>query len=109
MRVRFWIKASMIVAALCMAGLSAAARQQGSSQQQTGDPVADAARKAREKKKDAPKPKKIYTDDDLKKSTPAPVAPPASAPGNASGTVQATTAQNAGDATKTEDPNGQTA
>ena len=52
MRVRFWIKASMIVAALCMAGLSAAARQQGSSQQPTGDPVADAARKAREKKKD---------------------------------------------------------
>ncbi|HYU21957.1 MAG TPA: hypothetical protein VEM60_02350, partial [Candidatus Dormibacteraeota bacterium] len=72
MRVRFWIKASMIVAALCMAGLSAAARQQGSSQQQTGDPVADAARKAREKKKDAPKPKKIYTDDDVKKSAPEP-------------------------------------
>src|SRR5437016_4291586 len=97
MRVRFWIKASMIVAALCMAGLSAAARQQGSSQQQTGDPVADAARKAREKKKGAPKPA------------------PAAAPGVASGTVTATAAQAAGgsaktgDATKTEDPNGQAA
>ena len=113
MRVRFWIKASMIVAALCMAGLSAAARQQGSSPQQTGDPVADAARKAREKKKDAPKPKKIYTDDDVKKSAPEP-APPA-APGVAGGTVAATAAQAAGssaktgDATKTEDPNGQAA
>ena len=113
MRVRFWIKASMIVAALCMAGLLAAAQQQGSSEQQTGDPVADAARKAREKKKDAPKPKKIYTDDDVKKSAPEP-APPA-APGVAGGTVAATAAQGAGssaktgDATKTEDPNGQAA
>ena len=101
----------MIVAALCMAGLSAAARQQGSSQQQTGDPVADAARKAREKKKDAPKPKKIYTDDDVKKSAPEPAA----APRVAGGTVAATAAQAAGgsaktgDATKTEDPNGQAA
>ncbi|HYU21800.1 MAG TPA: hypothetical protein VEM60_01550 [Candidatus Dormibacteraeota bacterium] len=109
MRVRLWIKASMIVAALCMAWLSAAARQQDSSQQQTGDPVADAARKAREKKKDAPKPKKIYTDDDVKKSAPEP------APGVAGGTVDATAVQAAGgsaktgDATKTEDPNGQAA
>ena len=109
MRVRLWIKASMLVAALCMAWLSAAARQQDSSQQQTGDPVADAARKAREKKKDAPKPKKIYTDDDVKKSAPEP------APGVAGGTVDATAVQAAGgsaktgDATKTEDPNGQAA
>jgi len=98
-----------IVAALCMAWLSAAARQQDSSQQRTGDPVADAARKAREKKKDAPKPKKIYTDDDVKKSAPEP------APGVAGGTVDATAVQAAGgsaktgDATKTEDPNGQAA
>jgi len=113
MRVRFWIKASMIVAALCMAGLLAAAQQQGSSEKQTGDPVADAARKAREKKKDAPKPKKIYTDDDVKKSAPEPA--PAAAPGVASGTVAATAVPAAGDsaktgdATKTEDPNGQAA
>ncbi|HTF23937.1 MAG TPA: hypothetical protein VK937_08455 [Candidatus Limnocylindria bacterium] len=111
MRVRLWIKASMIVAALCMAGLLAAAQQQGSSEQQTGDPVADAARKAREKKKDAPKPKKIYTDDDVKKSAPEPAA----APRVAGGTVAATAAQAAGgsaktgDTTKTEDPNGQAA
>src|SRR6266851_5346902 len=109
MRVRLWIKASMILPALCMAGLSAAAQQQGSSEQQTGDPVADAARKAREKKKDAPKPKKIYTDDDLKKSAPAPDAASSSAPGSASGTAAATTQQQAGDAPKTADPNGEAA
>jgi len=113
MRVRFWINVSMIVAALCVTGLLAAAQQQGSSEQQTGDPVADAARKAREKKKDAPKPKKIYTDDDVKKSAPEPA--PAAAPGVASGTVAATAMPAAGDsaktgdATKTEDPNGQAA
>jgi hypothetical protein len=113
MRVRFWINVSMIVAALCVTGLLAAAQQQGSSEQQTGDPVADAARKAREKKKDAPKPKKIYTDDDVKKSAPEPA--PAAAPGVASGTVAATAVPAAGgsaktgDATKTEDPNGQAA
>ncbi len=100
MRVRLWIKASMFVAALCMAGLSTAARQQGSSQQQTGDPVADAARKAREKKKDAAKPKKVYTDDDLKGSVPAPEAAPASAQANASGTEATKAAQAAGDTTK---------
>jgi chromosome segregation ATPase len=108
MRVRFWIKASMIVAALCVTGLLAVAQQQGSSHQETGDPVADAARKAREKKKDAPKPKKIYTDDDVKKSAPAPDAAASTAPSNASGTA-ATTQQQAGDAPKTADPNGEAA
>ena len=103
----------MIFAALCVPGLLAAARQQGSSEQQTGDPVADAARKAREKKKDTPKPKKIYTDDDVKKSAPEPA--PAAAPGVAGSTVAATAVQAAGDSaktgdtTKTEDPNGQAA
>jgi len=103
------MKAFVIVPALCLAGLSAAA-------QQTGDPVADAARKAREmKKKDAAKPKKVYTDDDLKGSVPAPEAAPTPAPANASGTEAAKTAQVAGDAakggdaTKTEDPNSEAA
>jgi len=41
------------------------AQQQDSQQSGTGDPVADAARKAKEQKKDAPKPKRIYTDDDI--------------------------------------------
>ncbi len=115
MRVRFWMKGFVIVAALCLAGLQAAAQQQGSSQQQTGDPVADAARKARESKKDAPKPKKIYTDDDVKKSAPEQVAAPTPSPGDVSGTTAAKTPQAAGDAaksedaTKTEDPNSEKA
>src|SRR5260370_553467 len=109
MRVRFWMKAFVIVPALCVAGLSAAA-------QQTGDPVADAARKAREmKKNDAAKPKKVYTDDDLQGSVPAPAAGPTRAAANDSGTEAAKTAQVAGDAakggdaTKTEDPNSEAA
>lgn len=43
--------------------LPAPAQQQSS--QQSGDAVADAARKAQEQKKEAPKPKKVYTDDDI--------------------------------------------
>ncbi len=115
MRLKFWMKGFVIVTALCLAGLQAAAQQQGSSQQQTGDPVADAARKARETKKDAPKPKKIYTDDDVKKSVPEQPAAPTPAPGDVSGTTAAKTPQAAGDAansedsTKTEDPNGEKA
>ena len=75
MRMRFWIKASLILPALCLAGLTAYAQQQGSSQQQTSDPVADAARKAREEKKNAQKPKKVYTDDDVRHNLGGPAAP----------------------------------
>ena len=115
MRVRFWMKVFVIVPALCLAGLAAHAQQQGSSQQQTGDPVADAARKARESKKDAPKPKKVYTDDDLKPAAPEPA--PSSTAGGANGT-QATgqgagTGAKAGDKAKSEeapeDPNSEKA
>ncbi len=121
MRVRFWMKGFVIVGGICLAGLPATAQQQGSSQQQTGDPVADAARKAREAKKDAPKPKKVYTDDDVKRSAPEPAATAPATPNNASGAgaavtgagtpgtpagaTGAATAQAAGDGTKKEDPN----
>ena len=106
MRVKFWMKAFLFVPALCLAGLSAAA-------QQTGDPVADAARKAREAKKDTTKPKKVYTDDDFKKSVPEQAAPSAAtsdASGKAAGaTGQATgTSGKAGDEPK-EDPNSESA
>ena len=37
---KLWFKSLLIVPALCVAGLPASAQQQGSSQQQTGDPVA---------------------------------------------------------------------
>jgi chromosome segregation ATPase len=70
--VKHWLAATTITAGLCFGALPAFAQQQsGSGQQQTGDPVADAARKAREQQKTAPKPKKVYTDDDVKPATPA--------------------------------------
>jgi hypothetical protein len=115
MRVSIGMKAFVMGVALCLAWLSAAARPQSSTPQQTGDPVADAARKAREAKKDAPKPKKVYTDDDVKTSAPEAAAAPAAAPVDANGTVAAKTGQAAGDAAKTaddskkEDPNSEAA
>src|SRR6266851_3654973 len=116
MRVRFWMEAFVIIPALCLAGISAAAPQQGSSQQ-TSDPVADAARKARESKKDAPKPKKVYTDDDLKQSAPEPQAATTSTAGDAAttkaqaagSTAKAGDAAKSGDESKTEDPNSEAA
>jgi hypothetical protein len=123
MRVKTWMRGIVPVAALCMAGLAAEARPQDPGQQ-TGDAVADAARKARESKKEAPKPKKVYTDDDVKRSAPEPAAAPATAPVNATGTTAAQATGEAaktgetgkpGDASKTEegkkpeDPNGEAA
>jgi len=48
----------------------------GQDSSQTADPVADAARRAREQKKSAPKPKKVFTDDDVvTRPAPEPPAP----------------------------------
>jgi predicted RNase H-like nuclease (RuvC/YqgF family) len=105
MRVRLWLKASIMLPALCLAGLPAFAQQQQSSSQQAGnDPVADAARKAREQKKDTPKPKKVFTDDDIKPAVP-------SSPDNTAGAGATPAAgdQKASDDTKKEDPNSETA
>jgi DNA repair exonuclease SbcCD ATPase subunit len=73
MSVRFLLRNCAVLSALCLAALPVLAQQQQqqSPPQQTGDPVADAARKAREAKKNAPKPKKVYTDDDVKPATPS--------------------------------------
>lgn len=65
MRLTRWLKALVPLPALCLAALPVLARQQASGQQPTGDPVADAARKAREQQKKEAKPKKVYTEDDL--------------------------------------------
>src|SRR5258708_4676875 len=100
MRVKFWMKVFAVVPAMCLVVLSAAAQPQGSSQQQTGDPVADAARKAREAKKDAPKPKRVITDDDLKTSGPRSDVAPASAPVDATGATTTAAGQAAGGAAK---------
>ena len=62
---------SALTALLGLAAFSAPA-QQAPSQPSTGDPVADAARKARAEQKTAPKPKKVFTNDDIPSSTPSP-------------------------------------
>jgi chromosome segregation ATPase len=81
--------------------------------------VADAARKAREEKqkKDAQKPKKVYTDDDIKPAAPdKPEIQNASAAGAttsgtdaSAGATQAAAAKKPGDATEKEDPNSEKA
>jgi hypothetical protein len=55
------------LSAVALAGVPLMAQQQqDSSQQSTGDAVADAARKAREqKKKETAKPKRVYNDEDV--------------------------------------------
>ena len=83
--------------------------QQQSSQSGSNDAVAEAAKKAREQKKEAPKPKKVYTDDDIstKKSDisivgPAPV--PASTAEAATNTAKSITIAPAADTTDASKP-----
>jgi predicted RNase H-like nuclease (RuvC/YqgF family) len=104
MRVKTWIKASFTIAVLCLFGWPLHAWPQSSSQQSGSDPVADAARKAREDKKNAAKPKKVYTEDDVKPATPA-------SSGNPAGTAAsgAPAQQRTGGAAPDEDPNGEAA
>lgn len=87
MSVKNWFAASVLLPGLCLATLPLLAQPQQGSQAspapQAGDPVADAARKAREQQKAAPKPKKVYTDDDVKPATPSPDAGPAPGSGSA--------------------------
>jgi chromosome segregation ATPase len=65
-KVVIYALAMLPVAALAGLPLVMGQPQQDSSQQSTGDAVADAARKAREqKKKEVAKPKRVYTDDDV--------------------------------------------
>jgi hypothetical protein len=80
-----WRKAGVYVLValpvLGVGGIAVLAHQQEGSQQ-TGDAVADAARKAREQKKAAPKPKKVFTNEDVSSgsgsSTPVATPPAAS-------------------------------
>jgi predicted RNase H-like nuclease (RuvC/YqgF family) len=105
MRAKTWMKYLVSIAVLCLAGLPLYAQQQSSSQQSGSDPVADAARKAREDKKNAAKPKKVYTDDDVKPAASA-------ATGNtgaAAGATGTTGQQKAGDAAEAQDANGEAA
>jgi chromosome segregation ATPase len=92
---------------------SVAIAQQDQSQANTGDPVADAARKAREQKKIAPKPKKVFTDDDVAAKPAADVPAPAEAStvsdNSDSGLAQGKAPVSKTDAEKKEDPNSESA
>src|ERR1700680_809128 len=82
------------LSAVALAGVPLLAQQQqDSSQQSTGDAVADAARKAREqRKKDPTKPKKVYTDEDVNHSVSP--TPPVSSGTDASGSTEEGAAKN---------------
>jgi hypothetical protein len=104
MRVKNWFAASVLLPGLCVGVLPALAQQQQSQASpapQSGDPVADAARKAREQQKAAPKPKKVYTDDDVKPATPPSDAAAAPASGAAQAADNGTAANGA---EKPDDP-----
>jgi chromosome segregation ATPase len=105
MRAKTWMKYLVSIAVLCLAGLPLYAQQQSSSQQSGSDPVADAARKAREDKKNAAKPKKVYTDDDVKPAASAATGNT----GTAAGATGTTGQQKAGDAAVAQDANGEAA
>jgi predicted RNase H-like nuclease (RuvC/YqgF family) len=62
---------SALSALLGVAAFTAPA-QQAPAQPSTGDPVADAARKARAEQKTTPKPKKVFTNDDIPSAVPPP-------------------------------------
>jgi chromosome segregation ATPase len=71
-----------VSAGFCLAALPILARQQQDApQQSTGDEVADAARKARQQKKEAPKPKKVYTNEDVTRAAPTGQAAPGATAG----------------------------
>jgi hypothetical protein len=109
-----WRKAGVyllvVVPVLGLGGITLIAEQRAADAQQESDPVADAARKAREQKKEAPKPKKVYTNDNFgsgsgssaQAATPAatssPTATPAGDAKDASNATTATTGDAAADA-----------
>ena len=104
---------TLLAALVC---IPARPQQQSSQQSGSSDPVAEAAKKAREQKKEAPKPKKVYTDDDIstKKSDisvvgPAPAPAPASATAASAQTNSSVTASDPNAATEKEDPNSEKA
>ena len=105
---KVWMKILIIVPALWVAGMVAYAQSQSSSQQSGSDPVADAARKAREDKKNAAKPKKVYTDDDVKPAPAAAAAAASAAPSGAAATGAAGS-QKTDDGEAKEDPNSEKA
>ena len=97
MRAKLFLSAAALSCAILFSSLTVIARQQDNSQQ-TGDPIADAARRAREAKQNAPKPRKVYTDDDVSRPKPAPAA------ATATSTTPDSTAQPGGTSANTPAP-----
>ena len=103
--------AYLLVLGLSFTPSVALAQQDQSS---TDDPVADAARKAREQKKIAPRPKKVFTDDDIAPKPAADVPAPSNVSSNPdksdNGIAQGTTSVSKnGEPEKKEDPNSESA
>jgi hypothetical protein len=97
-----WRKAGRyVLVALPVLGLAGIAvlahQQQDAPAQSTGDPVADAARRAQEMKKHAPKPQKVFTNDDVKPAQPEP--PPEGAKSISDATAAGTASTAPADAT----------
>jgi len=103
MRGSYWMRIVALLPVALLAVIPVLAQQTS----QTGDPVADAARKAREQKKNEPKPKKVFTDDDVKPAEAPPAPTQTSTQGQAAGSDQ--TGATGGVTTGKEDPNGETA
>lgn len=106
MRANSWLKAAAIFSAFAFCALPSLALAQNDTQS-SGDPVADAARRSREAKQNAAKPKKVYTDDDLSRPKPAPSAATNTAPGSqpadaSANTPPAATTSSADEDAKTE-------
>lgn len=106
MRANSWLKIAAILSAFAFCALPSLALAQSDSQS-SGDPVADAARRSREAKQNAAKPKKVYTDDDLSRPKPAPSAATANAtpgaqPANTAVAATPATTSSADEDAKTE-------
>jgi hypothetical protein len=98
-------RVNRLTTTILLAGITAAlgafspvsVRGQDAGQSASGDSIADAARKARESKKNATKPAKVYTDEDVS-PTPPPAPPSQSPEGAKSGTAAASADAQAGSA-----------
>ena len=79
---------ALALGSMFLLSIPTTARAQDSSQ--TGDPVADAARRSREAKQNATKPKKVYTDEDISRRKPAPSPTDATGAANPNAAITAT-------------------
>jgi predicted RNase H-like nuclease (RuvC/YqgF family) len=99
MRSTTLLRLAALLALATFAALPALAQQD-----QSADPVADAARKAREQKKNAPSPKKVYTNDDIAPAAQTGPAPAAKPSGDASQATDTDTSAAGSDDDKVKNP-----